>query len=147
MLIDDGVVIHQTTAESSSQGLNATGVANGLGIRVTLVNLSVSSKIRDDRKLSSATLNLTSEWLFSCMAVHVSLEGRWSSEPLIANFALVLLGSVRLNSAIELSHHGSLASLMGEHLAMDQAHWSRQIWTSSVVHVRGDVGSSGIHGP
>ena len=41
--------------------------------------------------MTTAAFDVASKWLLSSMAIHVSLEGAWSREALVANLALVLL--------------------------------------------------------
>jgi len=56
-----------------------------------LVNLVVAAQIGNNREVAPTARNLTCEWLFACMAVHVCLERRWAGKPLVADLALVLL--------------------------------------------------------
>lgn len=69
------------------------------------VNLPVSSKVGDDRKVSATALNLTSKGLLASMAVHVSLQGTRSSKSLVAQLALMLLLGAGGDFGTELSHH------------------------------------------
>lgn len=71
----------------------------------SLVHLTMSSQIRDNREMTSAAVHVASKWLLARVAVHVCLQRTWSRKPLVANLALVLLLRARRHLGAKLSHH------------------------------------------
>lgn len=77
-----------------------------VGHALTLVDLAVPAKVRDDGEVAPAAINFAGVRFFSSMAIHVCLKRARSSEALIADLALVLLLGTGRYFGIELAHHG-----------------------------------------
>lgn len=70
-----------------------------------LMDLLVSSEIRDNREASTTAVLFTRKWFLASVTIGVGLQGAWSRETLVTNLALMLLLRAGGDFRAEGRHH------------------------------------------
>jgi len=65
------LIVIDRSSLSASRSILFVGMARD---RFALVNLLVTTQIRHNREVSTATFNIAGKWLFTSMTVHMGLE-------------------------------------------------------------------------